>query len=142
VTTTFPFVTFRLWLSGILLYLMNTMVSIPLVPGMPWARHLSSLVYDLPHRLEYFELRSNCHISMSSPVSLLRTALRIMLGNLRWARLDAWMGFCVIRDFRVGFDACQDKFLFDCPYFAMSLAGGLVACCFASCILGWGADGA
>jgi hypothetical protein len=39
-------------------------------------------------------------------------------------------------------DACQDEFLFDCPYFATSFAGGLIARCFASCILGWGAVGA
>ncbi len=95
VTTVFPYVTFRLRLSGILSYLMNTMVSVPLVPGMPWAIRPSSLVYDLFHRLEYFGLRSSCCISMSSTVSLLRTALKILLGNLRWVRLDAWMGFCV-----------------------------------------------
>jgi hypothetical protein len=89
VTTVFPYVMFHLWSSGILSYLMNTMVSVPLVPGMPWARRPNSLVYDLPHRLEYFGLCSSCHISMSSPVSLLRTALMILLGNLRWARLDA-----------------------------------------------------
>jgi hypothetical protein len=45
-------------------------------------------------------------------------------------------------DFRVGFDACQDKFLFNFLYFVTSFAGGLIARCFASCILGWGADGA
>ena len=46
-----------------------------------------------------------------------------------------------LRDLHVGFDACQEEVLFDCPYFATSFAGGSIARCFASCILGWGAVG-
>ena len=80
--TVLPYVMCLRRSSGILAYLMKTMMLVLFVPGTSWASHPSSLVYDLPHSLVYFGLQSKCHISMSVLVSLLSTALSTLVGNI------------------------------------------------------------